>query len=230
MATTASQVILHPYVSNALKVGNTTVGRDKLYRAVQYLARFLAWYTFRKGYSKETVSQFEAAKSHLGLSRKLLRIGKPLEHLQASLRALSIQDPVLKLTTTGRQICYCLFLYHDMYLYLHTSKIYPLLPATYQKHFQRSAKLWFYGIFLSILNSTYKLYLLKGSAKGKEKEGAKDVERKKVQYQLVQDCLDILIPTNMLKWNNLDEGVLGLVGLTTSLMGLKTQVENVVGK
>lgn len=46
------------------------VGRDKLYRAVQYYARFLAYYCLRKGYSKETVARLQALKSTLGLSRK----------------------------------------------------------------------------------------------------------------------------------------------------------------
>lgn len=37
------QLVLHPAVSASLKVGATNVGRDKLYRAIQYVARFLAW-------------------------------------------------------------------------------------------------------------------------------------------------------------------------------------------
>jgi peroxin-11B len=70
------------------------VGRDKLYRAIQYLARFLAFCTLagllsvfvliadplalsagqldtlRKGYSNETVARLSALKSTLALSRK----------------------------------------------------------------------------------------------------------------------------------------------------------------
>lgn len=37
------QLVLHPAVSASLKVGATNVGRDKLYRTIQYAARFLAW-------------------------------------------------------------------------------------------------------------------------------------------------------------------------------------------
>lgn len=71
------------------------VGRDKLYRAIQYFARFLAFCTscpfpfslgefrsfqllnrfrltdcLRKGYSNETVARLSALKSTLGMSRK----------------------------------------------------------------------------------------------------------------------------------------------------------------
>lgn len=53
-----------------LKFTATTVGRDKLYRAVQYFSRFLAWYLLHQGASKETVARFNNLKKTLGLSRK----------------------------------------------------------------------------------------------------------------------------------------------------------------
>lgn len=128
------------------------VGRDKLYRAVQYYARFLAYYCLRKGYSKETVARLQALKSTLGLSRKrecslslppkrlvakpppprglssssrpvyepsltnattVMRIGKPVEHLQAAVKGLDLTDPVLKFTTIGRQLGYAGYLVND---------------------------------------------------------------------------------------------------------------------
>lgn len=92
------QVILHPYLSQTvspisnsgegekekergaylllclfilqLRFWSTTVGRDKTYRSVQYLARFLAWYEYRKGATKETVARLTNLKTSLGLSRK----------------------------------------------------------------------------------------------------------------------------------------------------------------
>lgn len=62
------------------------VGRDKLYRAVQYYARFLAYYCLRKGYSKETVARLQALKSTLGLSRKR---ESPSSPKRSTLRGLS---------------------------------------------------------------------------------------------------------------------------------------------
>jgi peroxin-11B len=64
------QVVLHPTVDRSLKYASTTVGRDKFYRAVQFFARFLAWYFKRQGYDKETIQRFSNLKSTLGLSRK----------------------------------------------------------------------------------------------------------------------------------------------------------------
>lgn len=42
-------------------------------------------------------------------------------------------------------------------------------------------------------------------------------------YQLTQDMVDMLIPLGGLKLLNLDEGVIGLAGMITSAMAMKTQ-------
>jgi hypothetical protein len=55
-------------------------------------------------------------------------------------------------------------------------------------------------------------------------------EQAAIRYQLVQDLLDILIPAGTLGYHHLDDGVLGLIGTVTSLMGLRTQIQKVVGK
>lgn len=65
------QLVLHPTVNRSIKYASTTVGRDKVYRAVQNLARFLAWYLKRQDYNnKEIIQRFSNLKSALGLSRK----------------------------------------------------------------------------------------------------------------------------------------------------------------
>jgi len=89
MATVASQVILHPVVSQGLKVLSTTLGRDKVrvqsrwnitwwfnvyapfkvYRAIQNFARFYAWLLLSSG-NKADATKWNALKSHLALGRK----------------------------------------------------------------------------------------------------------------------------------------------------------------
>ena len=86
MATVASQVILHPVVSQGLKVLSTTVGRDKVrvpfivfglviyglskvYRAIQNFARFYAWLLLSSN-GKADAAKWNSLKSHLALGRK----------------------------------------------------------------------------------------------------------------------------------------------------------------
>lgn len=240
--TVVHQLVLHPAVTAALKVGSTTVGRDKLYRAVQYYARFLAYYCLRKGYSKETVARLQALKSTLGLSRKLMRIGKPIEHLQAAVKGLDLTDPVLKFTTIGRQLGYAGYLVNDTLVWLHSAKVRPFAPATFAAIQQRAARLWFTGIAFSIVSSLYKLYGLQQREQAVSREGSSEkdgaakadlrtikTQQAAVQYQLTQDALDILIPAGTLGYHSLDDGTIGLVGTVTSFMGLRSQVQKVLG-
>jgi len=86
MATVASQLILHPVVSQGLKVLSTTVGRDKVrvqfvgfssvvypplkvYRAIQNFARSYAWLLLSSN-NKADAAKWNALKSHLALGRK----------------------------------------------------------------------------------------------------------------------------------------------------------------
>ncbi|GAA5937310.1 Pex11p [Sporobolomyces koalae] len=241
--TVVHQLVLHPAITASLKVGSTTVGRDKLYRAVQYFARFLAFYCLRKGYSNETVARLSALKSTLGMSRKLMRIGKPLEHAQAAVKALDVNDSVLKFTAIGRQLGYAGYLFNDMLVWAHSTKVRPLSADKYATINRRAAKLWFTGISFSLISSVYKLVgLRKRQALASRPLGdaEKELDRKvqvrqirtqieAVRTQLVQDSLDILLPAGTLGYHHLDDGILGIVGVITSLMGLRTQVGKVLG-
>jgi hypothetical protein len=37
-------------------------------------------------------------------------------------------------------------------------------------------------------------------------------EKEEATFQLIQDCLDIIIPSSTLGWINVDEGLVGIVG------------------
>lgn len=47
-----------------------------------------------------------------------MRIGKPLEHGQAAIKALEISDPFLKFTALGRQLGYAGYLFNDMLIWV----------------------------------------------------------------------------------------------------------------
>jgi len=234
------QLILHPSVSNTIKVSSTTVGRDKAYRAIQFAARFLAWYCLRKNYTKETVARWDALKATLALSRKLMRIGKPLEHLQASIRSFDIQDNVIKFTAASRQLCYALYLIYDMFVWANATKVFTLAPETALKVNRRANTFWFSGIAISIVSGLYKLRGLQLRNRTVKASAEKVPETQPVvvqgnqayaiKYQLVQDMLDIVIPGTAIGYFALDEGVLGIAGFITSIMGLRSHSAEVLAK
>lgn len=78
--------------------------------------------------------------------------------------------------------------------------------------------------------------LRRSTASSPEKEAERKQELrtlaavyKETRFQLVQDAFDFVLPMSNLGYFNLNEGVLGLAGLISSLMGLDTQVKKVLG-
>ncbi|RCI16230.1 hypothetical protein L249_2806 [Ophiocordyceps polyrhachis-furcata BCC 54312] len=87
----ADALVYHPSLAHYLRFAATTLGRDKLLRTVQYFARFYAWYLLRTNALQSNIDPWAALKRQLGLTRRILRLGKPLEHLQAAALAFDQQ-------------------------------------------------------------------------------------------------------------------------------------------
>ncbi|KAJ7492497.1 peroxisomal biogenesis factor 11 [Mycena latifolia] len=240
MANVASQVVLHPAVSQGIRVGATTLGRDKAYRAVQNFARFYAWYLISRGY-KVDAARWTALKSHLGTARKLLRLGKPMEHLQAALRAaLTSAPPAEQITTIARQLAYFLYLTFDTFSWAQSIKFANFHPDTAAKIGRLANRSWLAGIILSIAHAAFKTARLTREVKllKVQQHGEKDLgleadreaklravaaTRAAIRHQFIIDVLDLWNPATSLGFSNLNDGVVGIFGVISSLMALEKQ-------
>jgi peroxin-11B len=114
--------------------------------------------------------------------RKLLRVGKNIEHFKAASVAYDSKnpDPVVKYLTVGRQLGYAGYLTFDAITYLDAAGIRPS-PAA--KRLQREAyKSWFAGLTFSAIMGAYGLYLLREREKKASKEDVDGVvEAKTIQ-------------------------------------------------
>ncbi|KAI0594140.1 peroxisomal biogenesis factor 11 [Biscogniauxia sp. FL1348] len=232
----ADALVYHPSVAHYLKFVATTVGRDKLLRTVQYFARFYAWYLLRTNGTRAEIAPWEALKKQFGLTRKLLRAGKNIEHLKAAAAASdaaktagAAADQVLQYAAVGRQLGYAGYLTFDL----------ATLPDAVgfrkwsgAKAAQREAyRFWAVGILCSVVAQTYTLYRLRErEAKVDKKEGEGVVESKTIakeraasQLQLLSDLCDLTVPTAALGWVAFDDGFVGLAGTLSSLIGVYTQ-------
>lgn len=223
-----SALIYHPTVSHYLKFVATTAGRDKILRTIQYFSRFYAWYLFRTNASPKDIAPFEAIKKQFSLARKLMRIGKNVEHFKAAALAADQRggDPVLKYLAVGRQLGYAGYLTCDAMTYLDAAGIRPS-PAA--KRLSREAyKFWFTGLLCSAISGTYAQYQLnsrnslisKADVEGvvEKKQIAK--EKSAIQLQLISDLCDLTTPIAALGFANFDDGFIGLAGTVSSLIGV----------
>lgn len=177
----ADAVIYHPSVAHYLKFVASTVGRDKLLRTLQYFSRFYAWYLYRTNGTKGEIAPFEAIKKQFGLARKLMRVGKNVEHLKAAAVAADSKtiDPVLRYAAVGRQLGYAGYLTFDALTVLDSLGVRKWEGA---KSAQREAyRFWAMGILCSIVAQSYTLYRLRErEAKVDKKEGEGVVEAKRI--------------------------------------------------
>lgn len=170
-----------------------------------------------------------AIKNQLGLTRKLMRVGKNVEHFKTAgeIADRKGMDPILRYCAVGRQLGYGTYLTFDAMHYLDQSGIWRFEGA---KRVQRYAqKAWLVGIVFSVLSGLYALSRIRerehklAGAKEKEKDEVKKLvkEKKAVSSQLVSDFADFCIPATGLGYLSLDEGLVGIAGMVSSIIGLK---------
>ncbi|GAP93307.1 putative peroxisomal biogenesis factor 11 [Rosellinia necatrix] len=233
----ADALIYHPTVSHYLKFVATTVGRDKVLRLVQYFARFYAWYLLRTNATRAEIAPYEGIKKAFGQARKLLRVGKNIEHVKAAATAFDsitaaattkagAGDPVLQYAALGRQLGYAGYLTADMLTVPTALNIRKWDGA--KRAGQEASRFWVAGLACSVVAQLYTLHQLRlREAKVDKKEGEGVVEAKKIaleryaaRLQLVSDLCDLTIPTSALGWTSFDDGFVGLAGTVSSLIGV----------
>lgn len=136
-------------------------------------------------------------------------------------------DPVVRFTSTGRQMGYAAYLALDSVNVLDATGIHK--NAHGARLLRAANTAWVSGLAFSIAQGAYTLYDLRSRSVSVEASGdpEKVVEQKKVareanavRIQLVSDLCDLAIPTTALGWVGLDEGIVGLAGTTSSLIGV----------
>jgi len=186
---------------------------------------------------KVALQRLESLKAATASSRKLLRLGKPLEHAATALRSRHIEDEVLRFTSMLKSLALAVYLSYDMLGWLSTTRIYVF---TRKAHYaRRAAQFWLVALCFSWLNSVYRLRqlrlreavcerisdaaIVKSVHVVEAEKRSLTKERATVQRQLLQDTLDAMIPANALKIIDIGEGVVGLAGMVTSIMGIRAQ-------
>lgn len=174
-------------------------------------------------------------KAQFALIRKGMRLGKFVEHVKAAAQAwdakASGMDPFLRYCAVGRQLGYAGYMSLDHVIFLHLAGIRKFASADRAKQWQQAAfRCWLTGVTFNTVAGAYQLYQIAQRAKTLDvKEGEGVVEKKRlerersaVKLQLLSDVCDFTIPASGLGYapDVLDEGVVGLAGTLSSLIGV----------
>jgi len=233
-------------VNQFFKYINTTTGRDKINRTLQHIFKFLLAYNIKYNGKEETIVWIRNVIKNIQLSRKFVRIGKPLEHINTFYKTLTMKDDFSKYCVLGRNFAYAIYLTFDMMVWFHKSGVRKHENIkTISKNAQR---FWLIGIIFGILNESFKLKLTTEkiatisnvpSADEKEPEVQKRdadelkklLDKKRNHYlTLTQHFCDFVHPISTLGFYRIDPIYLGLFGITSSILGARAQWIKVNGK
>ncbi|KAL1999973.1 hypothetical protein VTN02DRAFT_3732 [Thermoascus thermophilus] len=225
----ADALVYHPAVAHYLRFVATTLGRDKVLRTLQYFSRFFAWYLYRTNRPQSSITPFENIKKQFALTRKILRIGKFVENLKAAAVAFDNKgpvDPVLRVLAIGRQLGYAGYLFLDSVTVIDSIGAKKL--ATVKKLQANAYRAWLTGLVCSAVAGVYTLWRLQEKEKKIDrKEGEGVVEAKKIEKdratartQLITDLCDITVPVSGLSLAPIDDGLVGILGTISSLIGV----------
>ncbi|KAI9261948.1 peroxisomal biogenesis factor 11 [Helicostylum pulchrum] len=236
-------VLTHSGVDHFNRYLNTTVGREKLCRFVQYFARFYAFYLFRHGAPQETIQRWVDLKTHLGNGRKFFRLLKPVEFAHTGVKSLTIKDEILRFTAVAKQIGMAFYYLTEVFALSNSINFYK--SPNIKKITEFGQKCWFAAIAASLISGLYKFkqisvreHMLEKTRKSivntEEKSEAQIAELKaqekalakdkyNTRYAFIQDAVDIIIPSTGLGYLKADEGIVGLAGITTSLLAMNSQ-------
>jgi hypothetical protein len=194
---------------------------------------------------------FDNIKKNFSNVRKCMRLGKFVEHFKAAAIAADSKslDPVLKYLAVGRQLGYAFYMTFDAMTYIDQVGIRKFEGAA---RLQREAyRAWLAGLLCNVVAGVYTLYNMRVEMKrqSESSDAEKHVEVKRLekyvfagsyidtctyanmwyreraatQLQLISDLCDCTVPSTALGLANFDEGIVGLAGTTSSLIGLTAQ-------
>ncbi|EGW30493.1 uncharacterized protein SPAPADRAFT_63314 [Spathaspora passalidarum NRRL Y-27907] len=219
----ADTLVYHPTLTKLAKFLDSTPQREKTLRLFAYLSRFLGYYAYRKGYSRDTVEMYNSLKTQLSFIRKALRFFKPVKHVQTAAQAYDnkLLDPILQLTTVVRNLALAGYLTLDGVVFFKMlgiidKKKYPTVART-------SAKFWLLSLIAGVAHSLRIIYSLNRNTEEKTAVESTSLNNKlcAAKRKLVWDLLDMFIASNLLGILHFTEGDVGLAGVITSVMGLR---------
>ncbi|KAJ5396362.1 uncharacterized protein N7487_010665 [Penicillium crustosum] len=219
----------HSSFAHFLRFVATTVGRDKILRTLQYFSRFYCWYLDRANQPHYAIRPFEVIIKQFEITRKILRVGSFVEKFNAAstvLRKKSPVDPVLRYLTVIGHLGYGIYLALDTMTVMDAIGVRKMAAA---KRMQKLAyRAWMAGLTCNALASIYSLWKLQQKGKtANRKEGKGAIEVRKIHRERFNTCAqlmatlcDLTIPIAKLEFANINDGVVGMTGTISSLIGI----------
>lgn len=221
-------VAYHPSLTRLIKFLDTSGGREKVLRLLQYLCRFLA--------VQQSSLLAKQLQTQFTFVRKILRFLKPLNHLQAAAKFYDNKlsgDSLVRYCNIAKNLAYAGYLTFDQVNLLRILKVIPVTPLTGKKVPRWTNWCWFFGLLSGIVMDLRNIQLsqtrILALISEQEKPDADEKKLLSVAYKqrysatrrLVWDSIDSFVVLNNLNYLQNQDGYVALAGVATSLFGLQ---------
>ena len=149
-----------------------------------------------------------------------------MDMLQGAFRNLSVKDTVLRVLVVSARLTRVLYFLIDQIVWATRLGLYKADPKAWSR-FQ--AKIWSAALIFCVTRNLYDIYnLVKATDKKNEDPGVqtslyeKFKTRPEVFVDTVKNCADFLIPLNIMGMIEINNGIVGILGLISSLAGAST--------
>lgn len=225
-------------------LNSQTSWKDKVARLIQYVSRAI-WDILEKSDANPSLAdQFKTLEYILSSFRKLLRFGKCLDLLYASLRTIHYPDAAIRVTLTLSKLSQSLFLMADHLMWLSRTGLFKSINV--QKWSKTANKYWLLSITMNLCRDVYEILRLVDLHRAANKSGMsdsrisvcvrspRDLQRlalesygvlyghRDVVVDTVKNMCDFFIPFSALGYANLSPRTIGILGAISSMAGLIT--------
>ena len=165
----------------------------------------------------------------------MFRLGKSIDNFRASLQTIHLHNPLLRFLITVTKLNRGLYLLIDHFVWAYRMRLLRIDIDAWNKHANR---FWLLAVFLGLLRDTYeflcavhveKKRLQQYSSTTDSKETAVSVRsllhnvvcnNPAVMVDLVKNMADLFIPMSRLDIVYVPSGIVGVVGVVSSLAGI----------
>lgn len=215
-------------MESLITLNNSTNGRDKVLRVIQFASR-LVWATLERNGVKD-VSRLKSVEESLSTTRKALQLGRFVDFIYAARQTVKLDNQNHRITLTMSRISYALFLVTDNILW--AGRV-GLLDVNRAKWFKRGCKFWLYATIMNLIRDAYEIQVILETRRRQRlrRNNADPLdpfieiidvlhENPALAVDTLKNSCDACIPLNSLNHIRLSPQAVGLLGVISSLCAL----------
>ncbi|KAK0095163.1 hypothetical protein PV326_009080 [Microctonus aethiopoides] len=221
-----------------VRLNNQTAGRDKIIRLFQYSSRAGWYYTPNTSGTSHTSDVLKSLEYTFSSFRKLLRLGRCVDSIYGALSTMNYPELVVRITLTLSKITNALYLLADHMIWI--SRV-GLFRVNLDKWNSIANKYWLLTIIMNLVRDVYEIsqimkqnnslrlsqfnILSKNFRFDKYRTMYQISEHKDVWLDTIKNGCDLFIPLTALGHTKLSPGMVGILGLISSTIGIYCLVD-----